>query len=146
MSVRRIDNRAHKVFRPAVLKRLKNEAMEKERLIKTMGVYHRGDPDGVKREIAKLNHKIELHSPPKLRGYKKDKLAKEKRELEETIKPYINTDDEANSHDRQILKKAIKKELWLTVNGKLVERLKEINNILEPDDDERVGIEYLRRN
>lgn len=140
MSVRKRDNR---VARPAVLERIRQEIQEKKKLLKDMEDYHRGDPDDVKRQIRKQELYLQFYSPPKLSGRQKDVLAREKKELEDEIVQYTNSDNDAFSTDPAIMQKAIQKEVWRIDNAKKIEKLKNINNILDPDPN-RVGIEYLK--
>lgn len=100
-------------------------------------------PD-LEKELRYTKRVLEANTPPKITSRDKDKLYKQKKELEEKLATYRLTEKENWSNDPIDRQRAVKKCLYYMDNMENTAlRLKKINRILEPQNDEIQNLDYV---
>ena len=100
------------------------------------------DRDRLKGEIVRLNVAIEERTAPTARGIHKDKLVKEEKQIEEELQQGMPTWFEMRKPSMN--PGAVRKHLnWCARNEKNIERYRELQRILRPNDPK--SVENLRK-
>lgn len=100
--------------------------------------------EGIQKQIKFLDRAIDQGSPKKMTGYSKDKIADEARVLEEKIRENMPSRDEMDNPRRHpgVIQKQV---MWEKRNALAIERWKQIQRQLNPQDPTCSSVEKLRR-
>lgn len=100
----------------------------------------------IKHNLAQTKQRLEYFTPPKVNARMRDKLAAEKKELEEKIAENMITEKEGWVTDPYERQRAVRKCLNYKMNFEgMAARLRNINKILEPENTEIHNLQYVHR-
>ena len=144
-----MSNKEDYILSAAERQALQDEKKDAENAVRESEQYGAGtnrsvDADYLKKKAKQLGDAIERGSPKDIGGGEKDRMAKEAKELREKIREGMPTNDEMRRPEKH--PGAVHKHIsWEKRNFKDIQRFKQINRQLNPDDPSSGSIETLRR-
>jgi len=102
------------------------------------------DKDKIKKQINYLDKAIHEGTPTRMKGVTKDKIHREARELADKIQKGMPSGDEMRRPDRHP-GSVMKHVMWQKKNAADIERWKQLQRRLDPNDPTTSSVENLRR-